>query len=120
MKDAKLCEDYIALMNDIFIKGYAKKAEQDHCNKGRLWYIPHHGVYHPKKPNKIRVVFDCSAQFENTSLNKELLQGTELANTLVGVLIRFRKEVVAFTADIEAMFYQVHVPEDQQSFLRFL
>ena len=120
MKDAKLCEDYIAFMNDIFIKGYAKKAEQDHCNKGRLWYIPHHCVYHPKKPNKIRVVFDCSAQFENASLNKELLQGPELANTLVGVLIRFRKEVVAFTADIEAMFYQVHVPEDQQSFLRFL
>ena len=22
---------------------------------GKIWYLPHHGVYHPRKPNKIRV-----------------------------------------------------------------
>ncbi|KAL1277108.1 hypothetical protein QQF64_023781 [Cirrhinus molitorella] len=33
---------------------------------GNAWYIPHHGVYHPRKPKKIRVVFDCSAKFEDS------------------------------------------------------
>ena len=33
-------------------KGYAEKVERVEEN---VWYIPHHGVYHPKKPNKIRV-----------------------------------------------------------------
>ena len=28
---------------------------------GKVNYVPHHGVYHPKKPDKIRVAFDCSA-----------------------------------------------------------
>ena len=28
---------------------------------GRINYVPHTGVYHPRKKNQIRVVFDCSA-----------------------------------------------------------
>lgn len=41
--------------------------------KHNAWYIPHHGVYHPKKPDKIRVVFDYTAEYESESLNKHLL-----------------------------------------------
>ena len=77
-------------------------------------------MYHPKKPNKIRVVFDCSAQFEGESLNKHLLQGPDLTNNLTGVLCRFRREPVALMCDIEAMFHQVKVPEECQDLLRFL
>ena len=43
-----------------------------------------------------------------------------LDKLLVGVLIRFRKEVVAVQADIASMFYQVLVPNNQQKFLRFV
>ncbi len=114
--------DYVAFMNDIISKGYARKVSESRMKveEGKTWYLPHHGVYHPKKPGKIRVVFDCSCSYKGTSLNEELLQGPNLTNSLVGVLTRFRLEPVAFMADIEAMFYQVHVPESQRSFLRFL
>ena len=78
---------------------------------------PHHGVYHPCKPGKIRVVFDCSAEFHGTSLNKELLPGPDLTSQLVGVLTRFRTEEVALMADIEAMFHRVHIPKNERSFL---
>ena len=54
-----------------------------------MWYIPHHGEYHPSKPRKIRVVFNCGAQFPGRSLNKELLTGPDLTNPIVGVLTRF-------------------------------
>ena len=55
----------------------------------------------PKKPGKIRVVFDCSAEYKGETLNKHLLQGPDLTNKLVGVLSRFRQETVAFMADIQ-------------------
>lgn len=78
---------------------------------GNTWYIPHHGVYHPRKPGKLRVVFDCSARYKNTSLNEHLLTGPDLTNALTGVLCRFRQHPVAIMCDVEKMFHQ---------FLRFL
>ena len=67
-------------------------------------------MYHPSKPGKIRVVFDCSAEFDERSLNRELLTGPDLTNQIVGVLTRFQQNSIAFMADIEAMYYQVMVP----------
>ena len=49
----------------------------------RLSTFPHHAVHHPRKPGKIRVVFDCSAEFEGKSINKELLPGPDLTNQIV-------------------------------------
>ena len=85
-----------------------------------VWYLPHHGVQHPSKPEKTRVVFDCSAKYGGISLNDQLLQGPDLTNSLIGVLLRFREEPVAFMADIRAMYHQVRVPEEQANYLRFL
>ena len=114
--DKKFQEDYSSFMKTLIDKGYARKCEK---NSSGLWYIPHHGVYHPSK-NKLRVVFDCSARSNGVSLNDVLLQGPDLTNSLVGVLMRFRLEVIAIMGDIEAMFYQVKVPEHQRRYLRFL
>ena len=96
------------------------KAGLSHSKERKVWYIPHHGVYHPKKPTKIRVVFDCSAEFQNESLNKHLLQGPDLTNNLVGVLCRFSKEPVALMCDIERMFHQVRAAEQDRDLPRFL
>lgn len=40
-----------------------------------------------------------------TSLNDQLLTGPDLTNSIVGVLMRFREEQVALSADIECMFH---------------
>ena len=53
-------------------------------------------------------------------MNKELLTGLDLTNQVVGVLKRFRQNSISFMADIEAMCYQVMVPEHQQTFIKFL
>lgn len=114
-------EDYKTFMKDIITKGYAEKVplKDLHLSNGKVWYIPHHGVYHRRKKT-LRVVFDCTSSFQGTSLNKELLQGPDLANSLLGVLLRFRQEQFAIMADIEGMFHQVRVYEDDSNLLRFL
>ncbi len=49
-----------------------------------------------------------------------LLSGPNLNNTLVGVLLRFRREQIAITANDKQMFYCFKVKEDHRIFLRFL
>ena len=120
LKDDKYRSDYISFIESIISKGYARKCDAVEKVEGEMWYLPHHGVYHSTKPEKIRVVFDCSARYQNRCLNDELLQGPDLTNQLVGVHLRFRKETVPFTGDIETMFYQIRIPESQRSYLRFL
>ena len=124
--DQKYKEDYTTFMKNLIKNGHTDRVPPDECllqgsfqdiksslpGKGKVWYIPHHGIYHPKKPNKIRVVFDCSAEFTNETLNKHLLQRPDLTNNLVGVLCRFRQETAAFVCDIKSMFLQVRVSEE--------
>ena len=85
----------------------------------KVWYLPHHRVYHPKK-GKLRVVFDCGASFCGKALNAELLKGPDLTNSLIDVLNRFRQEPIGLMADITAMFHQVKVSDSDADFLRFL
>ena len=77
-------------MDNLLVKRYAKQPEV--VLSGMTWYIPHHGVYHPSNPDKIRVVFDCSAEFQGKSINRELLSGPDLTNQISGIMIRFKKE----------------------------
>lgn len=88
-------------------------------SSGSVWYLLHHGVYHPRK-RSLRVVFDCGATFKGTSLNQQLLQGPNLTSTLFGALLRFRLEPVAVMGDIQAMFHQVRVAKEDRDFLRFV
>lgn len=114
-------EDYVSFMNDVIKKGYAVKVPDEELKRsdGKVWFIPHHGVYHPKK-HKMRVVFDCGASYQGTTLNEQLLQGPDMTSSLVGVLTRFRQERVAIMADVESMFHQVKVPPEDADLLRFL
>lgn len=81
-------EEYTAFLDNMITRGYAELVPPDQLKQsdGKLWYIPHHGVCHPRKGN-LRVVFDCGATYKGTSLNCQLLQGPDLTNSLIGVLV---------------------------------
>ena len=70
------------------------------------------------KPEKIWVVFDCAAQFAQTSFKKQLLLGPDLTNCITEVLSRFRQETVCLTADIQSMFHHVRVEQRDCDILR--
>lgn len=111
-------EHFVTFMQGIIDNGHAEVApplnSQEEC-----WYLPLFGVYHPKKKDKIRGVFDSSATYEGVSLNSVLLKGPDLTNSLIGVLMRFRQDSIALCGDIESMFYCFSVSEEHRNFLRF-
>ena len=120
IKDKQYHKDLISFMEDKIKKGYAEKSDPKANQQGKTWFIPHHGVYHPSKPGKIRIAFDCSVEYDGVSVNKRLLSGPDLTNQIVGILVKFREDYVAIMADIEAMFYQVFVANQHRSLLSFL
>ena len=122
-RDLHLFEKYKDTINGYVSSGYARRVpcnEEEAMKDTPVWYLPHHPVFHPQKPGNVRVVFDCAAKFKGTSLNDQLLQGPDLTNGLLGVIIRFRQEAVAMVADVEGMFHQVRVAPDDCHVLRFL
>ncbi|XP_066965452.1 uncharacterized protein [Macrobrachium rosenbergii] len=114
MKDDAYAKQYSTFMTEMLQKGYAERVTS--ASQENVWYIPHFGVQHP---DKVRVVFDCASNVEGTSLNDLILQGPDMMNSLLGVLVKFRGGLFAYTGDINTMFYQVRVPEHQRDYLRF-
>ncbi|KAK7919305.1 hypothetical protein WMY93_010589 [Mugilogobius chulae] len=118
-KKPDMKKQFVEFMDKIFENDQAEIAPELQPDE-ECWYLPIFGVYHPQKPDKIRAVFDSSAQFNGISLNDTLIRGPDLNNTLLGVLLRFRREQVAVTVDVEQMFYCFRVKESHRNYLRFL
>ena len=71
-------------MEEFVSKSYAKKTDVKPDNS-KLWYLLHHGVKHPRKPGKIRIVFNCSTNYGGASLNHNLLSHKSTNWHTVGV-----------------------------------
>lgn len=43
--------------------GHARKLTQEEAEQrsSKTWYLPHHSVVNPHKPDKLHVVFDAAA-----------------------------------------------------------
>ena len=121
-RESDLEEKYRAVMEEYIVKGHARKltSEEAATTGPKTWYLPHFPVTNPNKPGKVRIVFDAAAEYAGTSLNNNLLQEPDCTNSLVGVLLRFRQDNSVIVADIESMFHQVKVREEDQDSLRFL
>lgn len=64
--------------NELIQKGYVHKAttaELSEADPKRVWYLPLGVVTNPKKPGKVRIIWDAAAKVQGTSLNDMLLKG---------------------------------------------
>ena len=85
-KDYK--EEYIKFMKDMIENGYAEKAPNDDNLKPDMTstlITVEQDIQKRKK--KLRIVFNCSQEYNGESLNKYLIQGPLLTNDLTGVLL---------------------------------
>ena len=70
-EDVKLKTRYAQAMHDYVSSKYATEiteCEEERSDSLRC-YLTHHPVTHPFKPEKVRMVFDCSAKYKGVSLN---------------------------------------------------
>ena len=120
LESESILERYDHEIKTMLAEGYAEIVDENSLDAERVWYLPHHHVINPKKPEKLRVVFDCAAKFEGQSLNQRINQGPDLVNSLISVLLKFRLHAYAIQADIKGMYNQVAVPPQDRDVLRFL
>ncbi|XP_029165881.1 uncharacterized protein LOC114936752, partial [Nylanderia fulva] len=82
--------------------------------QSREFFLPHHGVTRETSTTtKLRVVFNGSQKTNlGLSLNEYLLVGPKLQTDLADILMRWRRHRYVFAADIEKMYRQIRVHED--------
>lgn len=86
----------------------------------RTWFLPLGVVLHPKKPNKVRLIWDASATVDGVSLNSMLLKGPDFLTPLPAVMGRFRQRNVAVVGDIQEMYHQFYIRDQDKSAQCFL
>ncbi|RVE41594.1 hypothetical protein evm_013754 [Chilo suppressalis] len=81
------------------------------------YFLPHHGVFRDDSATtKLHVVFNASQPTSSgKSLNDIQMTGPPLQSDLFALLLRFRQYQYVACADIEKMFRQVLVQEDQRN-----
>ncbi|XP_055645616.1 uncharacterized protein LOC129782482 [Toxorhynchites rutilus septentrionalis] len=111
-KDHILRENILRQIREYQVKGYAHRAspeEMTNFDPRRIWFLPLGAVVNPKKPGKVRLIWDASSKVDGISLNTLLLKGPDELTSLLHVLFRFRQFPVAVTADIKEMFHQLKI-----------
>lgn len=108
-KNTPLAENLCNQIKQFVDKGYVRKLSPRELQKkhDREWYLPIFPVFNPKKPEKVRIVWDAAGKVKNISLNSMLLSGPDVLVPLVDILRRFRERLVAIGADIREMYHQV-------------
>ncbi|XP_071577710.1 uncharacterized protein [Temnothorax nylanderi] len=88
----------------------------------RVCYLPHHGVMRAtSSTTKLRVIFKGSATVPSgASLNQHLMVGPNLLPALTDVLLRWRRHRFVFATDIEKMYRQIDVHQEDVDLLRIL
>ncbi|XP_052755355.1 uncharacterized protein LOC128201692 [Galleria mellonella] len=81
------------------------------------YFLPHHGVFREHSiTTKLRVVFDASATTTtNKSLNDIQRIGPPLQNDIFSILLRFRSYKYVACADVEKMYRQILIQNDQRT-----
>ena len=122
-RNAKHAEIYNQQIQDMVNRNVARKLTEEELKtyRGPFHYILHHEVLKPdSKTTPVRIVFNSSANYMGPVLNEYWAKGPDLLNNLLGILIRFRENEVAFIGDVRKMYHTVHTKEIDQHTHRFL
>lgn len=111
--------EYIRIMDEYIQINHMSQIEDADENG---YYMPHHAIVkETSHTTKVRIVFDASAKTTNgVSLNDLLMVGPTIQAGLFSHLIRFRTYNYVITADIEKMYRQVWLHEDDRRYQRVL
>lgn len=114
-----LFDEYSKVINDYMREGIIEHASSD--SDKQTFFLPHREVIrNDKSTSKLRIVFDGSSHDKNKlSLNDCLHIGPNLYPNLLELLLKFRQNAVAITADIKQAFLQILLDDIDKDFTCF-
>ena len=128
-KEPEVLQEYDNIIKDQLEKGIIEEVpadtKTDTCENtdSEIHYMPHHAVIRKDRDTtKLRVVYDGSAKKpgETHSLNDCLETGPNYIPHMFNVLVKFRSNPIAMSADIEKAFLMIGINEVDKNMLRFL
>ncbi|XP_035232906.1 uncharacterized protein LOC118204716 [Stegodyphus dumicola] len=115
---------YKDFMHEYENLGHMELVTQNCLNRfqNEQYFLPHHAVIKPSSTTtKLRVVFDASCKTSNgKSLNSILGVGPKLQRDIFEILLNFRFPEIVFSADIEKMYRQVLVSDEDRNYQQIL
>lgn len=115
---------YVKGINDYLHAGHMILTPWEEINRdnSEVYYLPHHPVFKEEsETTKVRIVFDGSCKTSNgLSLNEIMLVGPTIQASLWEILMRFRIHPIVITADIQKMYLQINMHENDQRYQRLL
>jgi hypothetical protein len=123
-ENSDLDKDYKEFMREYELLGHMELVPQNSLNNSETeqYFLPHHAVIKPSSTTtKLRVVFDASCKTSSgASLNSVLGVGPKLQRDVFEILLSFRYPEIVFTADVEKMYRQILVSEEDQNYQQIL
>ena len=115
-------ERYAKSIQDDTEKGYVNKLSEEEvqCDSKVTWYLPHRFVINPKKPDRLRRVYDAGAKFMGQSLSDKIYTGPDILSSLFGVFLRFFEGRIAMAADAKEMYHVLRLPDHDKPAMTFL
>jgi hypothetical protein len=113
-------EQYHEVIQSYLRDGFIEEADPNY--DGPVAFVPHGPIFRDQaETTKVRPVFDGSVHHKGRrSFNANLEVGPNLNPDIMGILMRFRQDCIAWTADIEKAFLQIRIHDDHCQIVRFL
>ena len=102
------------------MNGYIRKMTKEEITRLDDSVSTVYPVRNPKKPRKVRCVYNAAAKFQGKCLNNFIYSGPDLLGSLFGILPHFRQGVFTLCADAKDMYLVLYVPPQDKPALCFL
>lgn len=118
-KNPQFANNYKEFMDEYIALNHMKPSNRNSIIE---YYLPHHAVQRAEAvTTKLRVVFNASAKSSSgLSLNDCMHTGPNLQQDLQSLILNWRIYKYAWTADIEKMYRQIMVQEQDQDYQKII
>ena len=111
-------DHYDKVIKEYLESDFIEIVPHDELSSSQVHYLPHHAVRKDSSTTPLRVVLNCSARANKqvASLNDCLETGPSLTEKLGNMLLDFRSEDFAVTADISKAFLRVGLQSQDRDY----